>query len=413
MFRRGLFYTYLTVYLKHFLGLSVTVTALFATIPMIFNVVLQRYVWGVLSDKYQKRRSLIVYGELLAGIGTVAVWYCHLIPAQKSVSGYVIIAGLSIIEVFWSMSNIGWSALISDMYKKGSRVSVMGKLESLGGAGRFFGILAGGLLYDKLGLAYPGWGFHKGALFFLSAGIMIISVLPMFLIPEGGIKYNDGDEKDNKLTLTGDFNPSIFMIFITAMALIHFGRNSIAITMPQYLTLKSGLNLSSLVLSHVVNIKSISIVIFGIVSGWMARRTGNPGYLMTASIAALISLLILGIADSLFLISIASFLMGFSEVAILASSYELASQLIPPLERGRLFSVFNATLFLSWGMAGTFIAGPITDILIASGRAETYAYKVSFNVAAGITLAGIILLACLFKRLKNFTSIDKKYHGNL
>ena len=97
MFRRGLFYTYLTIYLKHFLGLSVTTTALFATIPMVFNVVLQRYVWGILSDKYQKRRTLIIWGELLAGIGTAAVWYFHLIPEDKLISGYVIIAGLSVI----------------------------------------------------------------------------------------------------------------------------------------------------------------------------------------------------------------------------------------------------------------------------------------------------------------------------
>ncbi len=398
MFRRGLFYTYLTIYLKHFLGLSVTTTALFATIPMVFNVVLQRYVWGVLSDKYQKRRTLIIWGELLAGIGTAAVWYLHLIPEDKLISGYVIIAGLSVIEIFWSMSNVGWTALISDMYKKGSRVSVMGKLESLGGIGRFLGILAGGLLYDNFGSSYPGWGFYEGSLFFLSAGIMIISIFPMFLIPEGGI--NKVNEHESSQTLTGDFNSSIFFVFITAMALIHFGRNSIAVTFPQYLSLKSGLDLSSIVLSHVVNIKSIAMIIFGITSGWAARKIGNYGYLIVASIAATLSLIIIGIAESLSWICIASFLMGFSEVAILASSYELASQLIPPDRRGTLFSIFNATLFLSWGIAGFFIAGPITDFLIAAGRPEVYAYKVSFNAAAGITISGVLLLIYFFRLLK-------------
>ena len=398
MFRRGLFYTYLTIYLKHFLGLSVTTTALFATIPMVFNVVLQRYVWGVLSDKYQKRRTLIIWGELLAGIGTAAVWYFHLIPEDKVISGYVIIAGLSVIEIFWSMSNVGWTALISDMYKKGSRVSVMGKLESLGGIGRFLGILAGGLLYDNFGYSYPGWGFYEGSLFFLSAGIMIISIFPMFLIPEGGI--NKVNEHESSQTLTGDFNSSIFIVFITAMALIHFGRNSIAVTFPQYLSLKSGLDLSSIVLSHVVNIKSIAMIIFGITSGWAARKIGNYGYLIVASIAAVLSLIIIGIAESLPWICIASFLMGFSEVAILASSYELAAQLIPPDRRGTLFSIFNATLFLSWGIASFFIAGPITDFLIAAGRPDVYAYKVSFNAAAGITISGVLLLIYLLRLLK-------------
>ncbi|MDA3916544.1 MAG: MFS transporter [Deltaproteobacteria bacterium] len=253
-------------------------------------------------------------------------------------------------------------------------------------------------MFANFGSSYPGWGFYEGSLFFLSAGIMIISIFPMFLIPEGGI--NKVNEHESSQTLTGDFNSSIFIVFITAMALIHFGRNSIAVTFPQYLSLKSGLDLSSIVLSHVVNIKSIAMIIFGIISAWAARKIGNYGYLIVASIAAAISLIIIGIAESLPWIRIASFLMGFSEVAILASSYELASQLIPPDRRGTLFSIFNATLFLSWGIAGFFIAGPITDFLIATGRPDVYAYKVSFNAAAGITISGVLLLIYLLRLLK-------------
>lgn len=101
MFRRGLFYSFLTIYLRHFLGLSVTTTTLFATLPMVLNVVFQRYVWGPLSDKYQKRRTLIIWGEILGGIGTIALWYCHLIPDEKANSGWVVIIGLSVIEIFW------------------------------------------------------------------------------------------------------------------------------------------------------------------------------------------------------------------------------------------------------------------------------------------------------------------------
>ncbi|MDJ0831727.1 MAG: hypothetical protein QNI92_17875, partial [Desulfobacterales bacterium] len=46
MFRRGLFYAYLSIYLRHHLGLSVTETTLFATLPMIVNVMAQTFVWG-------------------------------------------------------------------------------------------------------------------------------------------------------------------------------------------------------------------------------------------------------------------------------------------------------------------------------------------------------------------------------
>jgi MFS family permease len=64
MFRRGLFYAYLTIYLRHFLGLSVTATTLFATLPMVVNILSQGLIWGRISDRYQLRRSLIIIGEL-------------------------------------------------------------------------------------------------------------------------------------------------------------------------------------------------------------------------------------------------------------------------------------------------------------------------------------------------------------
>ena len=194
MFRRGLFYSYLTIYLRHFLGLSATATSLFATLPMIFNVLSQRYLWGTFSDKHQKRRSLIIYGEILGGIGTFLLWACHLIPEDKQMAGWIIIWGLSAIEIFWSMSNIGWSALISDIYPAKDRGDIMGKLESIGGIGRIFGILAGGLLYDRMGTAFDGWGFYNGALFFVSSGAMFASVVFMFLVPEGGLSGKERDQ---------------------------------------------------------------------------------------------------------------------------------------------------------------------------------------------------------------------------
>ncbi len=398
MFRRGLFYTYLTIYLRHFLGLSVTATTLFATLPMILNVAAQRYVWGIFSDRYQKRRSLIIWGEILGGAGTIILWYAHRLASTKLLSGWVIIAGLCIIEIFWSMSNIGWSALISDLYQQQDRGRIMGKLESIGGMGRMAGVLAGGLFYDRMGTAFAGWGFYHGILFFISAGAMFLSVLPMLMVPEGGIdRKNNGAASD-----TGDsgYSPAIFMMFIAAMTLIHFGRNSVAVTMAQYLILDPGPHLSSLVLSHVVNLRSLGIVLAGLVTGILLNMMEKRILLAAGSFAAIVSLLILGIADSMAWICTSSFLMGVSEVFILAASYELASSYIPAFKRARLFSIFNATLFLSWGTAGTLIAGPITDFMIYLGKTQAHAYKISFLAASIITASGFGLLFLLFSMEK-------------
>jgi MFS family permease len=393
MFRRGLFYSYLSIYLRHYLGLSVTETTLFATMPMLSNILFQTFIWGKISDIYQLRRTLILMGELLAAVGTILVWYCHTFFNDGIISGYVIIVGLTVVEAFWSMSNIGWSSLISDIYEEKERSAIQGQLSSMGGLGRILGVWIGGLLYDGLGQFYPGWGFEKGTLFFVAAGAMIISVLPLRLLPEGGI--------GNKATQTA-FNPdkkvsspsSIsngFILFLTAMIFINFGRNSIAVIQTQYLVLESGLAVDSRALSYIVNTQSVTMVITGLVTGWITTWLGDEKSLILGAVSAIISLIIIGTSLNLTLIYISNFIRGFSEVLIMAASYTVASVLIPPSSRGRLFALFNATFFLSWGLAGTLIAGPIVDYLRAHGYSEVISYQSSFLSAAALTAIGVAL----------------------
>ncbi|MDX1798135.1 MAG: MFS transporter [Candidatus Lokiarchaeia archaeon] len=158
MFRRGLFYTYLSLYMIEFLHLSNFETTLYATLPMIMSILFQNFVWGPISDKIQRRRTLIILGEILAGIGSLIVWGIHFLVSFSSlyISGYVIIIGFCFVEMFWSMSNIGWTALISDLYPSEKRSKIMGQLTGLGGMGRIVGIFIGGILYNG------GYGFRNG-----------------------------------------------------------------------------------------------------------------------------------------------------------------------------------------------------------------------------------------------------------
>jgi MFS family permease len=390
MFRRGLFYSYLSIYLRHFLGLSVTETTLFATLPMVMNIIFQTFVWGAFSDKYQLRRTLIISGEILAGFGTILVWYGHTLTGNLSLAGYVIIFGLSIVEIFWSMSNVGWSALISDIYRQEDRNMIQGRLASIGGIGRIVGVWIGGLLYDGLGLKYNGWGFYEGALFFVAGAAMFISVIPMMLVPEGGIRREIEDAAIPGIGASASAG-KIFTIFIIAMIFINFGRNSIAVIQSQYLVLDSGFAVSSKVLSYIVNTQSVAMILTGVLAGWVGRKIGDGNSLLLGSALAVGSLLILATAGNLGLIYVSNFLRGCSEVVVLASSYAFASVLIPPEKRAKFFSIFNATYFLSWGIAGTFIAGPITDILLAYGASEVFSYQMAFVSAAIMTIIGIII----------------------
>ncbi len=399
MFRRGLFYTYLSIYLKDFLGLSVTVTTLYATIPMILSVIGQNFIWGPLSDKIQNRRMFIIVGELLAGILLFIVWWEHTLPDSKLVAGYIIIGGLTLIELFWSMSNIGWSALISDLYPSKKRSEVMGWLNSIGGVGRIIGATAGGLLYDLRGYRFEGWGFDQGWLFIVASLVMFLSAIPMFFTAEGGRNIIH-EKPEEKITFEKD-NPSlsldprlvkkIFMVFLISLVFINFGRNSIATIQSQYLTLDSGFDVDSLTLSYIANARSVSVIIFGLITGWICKKIGEDNALLLGSFIAIASLFIYSLPVGIISMYGANVGLGISELMVFAASYTYASKLIPYEKRARLFAAYNATFFLSWGLSGTVLIGPIVDLLLNSGFGEVFSYRMSFLAAAGMTLFGFFI----------------------
>jgi MFS family permease len=394
MFRRGMFYAYLSIYLRYFLNLTVTETTLFATLPMLANIIFQATLWGRLSDRYQLRRTLIFWGEILGGIGTLAVWFLHTLPEEHRAMAYVIIFGLTTVEIFWSMSNIGWSALISDLYPSNERGAIQGKLTSAGGIGRIAGVWIGGLLYDGLGRYYEGWGFEHGALFFVAAGVMFLSTIPLITLPEGGIA-SGGDIPATDEPILPHRSTRWFVIFLVAMALINFGRNSVVIIQSQYLFLDTGFAVTSRTLSTIVNTESLAMILSGLAVGGVVLRIGNGPGVLLGSLLSVAYLLIFALTSHLSLIYIGSFLKGCAESIIVASSYAFASILIPPEQRGRRFGLFNATFFLSWGLAGTLVAGPLVDVLLHMGYTAELAYRWSYFAAVVITLAGFTLLAVL------------------
>lgn len=410
MFRRGMFYAYLSIYLRYFLGLSVTETTLFATLPMLANIICQATLWGRLSDRYQLRRTLIVWGEILGGIGTVAVWFVHTLPEDPRRMGYVIIFGLTMVEAFWSMSNIGWSALISDLYPARTRAALQGRLISIGGLGRIAGVWIGGLLYDGLGRYYDGWGFERGALFFVAAGVMFLSTLPLLRLPEGGITPGDRPEAEED-AIPREASARWFGIFLLAMAFINFGRNSVVIIQSQYLFLDTGFAVSSRQLSYIVNTESLAMILAGLAVGRLIRRIGNGNGVLLGAALGMGYLVMYMTTDQLAMIYVGSFLKGCAESIIMAAAYAFASVLIPPAHRGRRFGYFNATFFLSWGLAGTLLAGPLADLLMNLGHTAETAYRWSYGSALLLTLVGVLVLALLLFVLIPRGSAQSKAHS--
>jgi len=420
MFRRGLFYSFMSIYLRYFLGLSVTETTYFATFPMILNTFFQTYIWGIVSDKTQKRKSLIIWGELLAGVGTFLVWYFHHLVGDKRASGYIVIIGMTLVEIFWSMSNVGWSAMISDFFSERERTGIQGKLSSLGGLGRIVGVLIGGLAYDGFSRQFEGWGFSNGFLFFVASAVMILSTIPLFKLPEGGVNtpeliddlnisrdrniegksMENNQNTDNRLktrkTKTDlienkGFQVKLFTFFLIALIFINFGRNSVSSISSQYLKLGEGFNLSNQMLSYIVNMNSLGLMLFGFIIGRINRKISDEMLLIIGSVLSLLYLIGFAFARSIPILFISSFLLGISEVVITSSSYTIVSKIIPPEKRGKFFGFYNATFFLSWGIGGTLLAGPIADILIKKGQSYNIAYKASFLSGSLLIIIGLIL----------------------
>ena len=404
MFRRGLFYSYLSIYLRAFLGLSVTETTLFATLPMIMNVVFQMFIWGILSDKLQLRRTFIILGEIVAGFSTLLVFFGHRMVEDLHTAGWIIIIGLSIVEIFWSMSNVGWSALLSDLFPDTTRQKVHGQLSSVGGIGRIIGVLIGGMLYDGLKLQYMGWGFYEGSLFYIAAIAMFLSTIPMFFIPEGGVK----EEQSTKVIReeTNDISPNggskstqVFIVSLIAMIFINFGRNSLAVIFSPYMILESGFNIDSEALSFLINFQSVGIILTGLIVGIIGKKIGSGYSTLFGTAIAMIAILMISFSSFLPIIFLANFIRGMSEVIVTASAYAFVSELIPAKQRARGFSIYNATFFLSWGMAGTFLTGPIIDFQLANGVAEVLAYKNAFLAAVVVTTVGFLLFFALIRKL--------------
>jgi len=276
----------------------------------------------------------------------------------------------------------------------------MGQLTSVGGLGRIIGVVIGSYLYDN------GFGFRNGSLFFIASFVMFISTLPMFWAPEGGINNIIADEQKEEKINENKANTKfkhIFVIFIISLIFINFGRNSIATTYSPFLSEPSGFALDSVIIGYIANTRSVAVIIIGFCAAFLSRKLGHSRTLISGILLAIIALIITALTSSVFLVFIGSFLIGAGEVIIYASSYTIAANLIPERIRAKLFGVYNATFFLSWGLPSTILLAPIIDIL-RPNVGENVAYQVSFIVAAIITGIGLLI----FILLETWLKIKKK-----
>jgi MFS family permease len=402
MARRGLFYTFLSVYLLENLKLSVTATTLLASLTMITNSVSQTFVWGKISDKYQARQSLIVIGETIAAFGYIALYFfhIHLLNTNGSIAAaYSIIAGLSLLEFFWSMSNLGWSALISDLTTSQERGKLMSVISSVGGVGHILGITVSGLLYDWGGEA---GGFKNGTLFFFASGIMLASVALIWFSTRSSEPIYENRQKDKgffkqNVALLNDYSSRAFYWFLASIFVVGLGVYSILQIYIFYIRLDLPIGATSFEVAMIRNSASIATIIASLLAGPLANKIGRKKALGLGLALAVVTPLLYMFAQSSLQMIVINSLSGVSMALMNVVGYLLAADLIPAKRRGRLFGQYNAVTYISFGIAGTFIGGPIADYLIGTGTNQAAAYVTTFQVASAVSLLGTLIFALKVK----------------
>ena len=85
-----------------------------------------------------------------------------------------------------------------------------------------------------------------------------------------------------------------------------------------------------------------------------------------------------------------------AQVTISSSAYGIISAKIPSEVRGKYFGYYNAVFFLSFGMGGTLVTGPISDILISDHFNAVLAYSYAYLGAAVLLIIGLVIGIYLF-----------------
>jgi len=387
MNRRGVFYPFLAVYAYQRLGANLMQVGLLSALPMFASSITQPY-WGRLSDRTGKRKSFIIIGETIAGIAYLLMMGLNEV--------WLLILGLTILEGFWSMSNVAWSTLIIDVASPSERGRVMGYLNTIGVAGMAFGVFAAGVLYDTAGFVVN---------FMLSAAMMFVSAAVVWVWVDDQKRTTTPAERAaaRPEETKGDV-PMLRMLVLTS-SLSMFGINGLRQLMMIFMG--SGLGFSGTLIGTVSAIGNVTNLILGIPVGYLSDKVDKRRLYLVALALNTVTPAVLFLSETPFHFVLVSALVGMSWPLAETTAFPMAGEFAPATNRGKFLGYFNAVRFLfGFGLPPFLLGGYLADYLknlrIAEGLQETQALIVSsketFLVAIIITLIGFILWIPVLKK---------------
>lgn len=401
--RRGVFYTFMINYL-YTLMQSATLTAALGTLNMVASALGQNLLWGRISDRYKLRTKLIMTGESIAGFAYIIVFIIHKSLIQTGdhfLAGLAIIFGLSILEFFWSMSDVGWATLLTDVTTPEIRGRIIGTLNFIASLGRMVGILFAGFLYAD------GEGFKNGTIFYIVTILLFIGAAMMALMSrhtamksatQKNLSVKEKEEHKGKLT---DENEKTYSWFLASLIIIVLGAASINQIFLLFIKLTEGLNASDPEMSLILGTWTIGGMIASIVLGRLADKVGRNKVMFLGLILAAITPLLYGVALTVPLMALIYGLNGVSFWTIQTVGFAIAGDIIPEHKRGRLLSRYNAVMAIGWGPAGFLVGGPLADIQVKILGLPAYTgYLNTFFTSSIIVILGTILFAVKVAKMK-------------
>ncbi|MFX1534344.1 MAG: MFS transporter [Promethearchaeota archaeon] len=409
-FRRAIFFTFLSIYMYFELGVSATLTNSLFFMSMTASSLGQSFIWGKVSDRFQIRRKLIVLGEGVAALVHILMFYVHIWTFNVIggvASGLVLILMMAVLEAFWSASNVGWSALLSDMTDETTRRRIIGPISAFGGVGTIIGAFLAAFLYD---FPRAGEGFRQGTIFYVTAFVIMFSaVLVLKTLPEGGTALASDKLNEPLISSESIKTPRAYWFLLIATLVYFMGSWATYTTLPLYASLKSTFNATSIQIALIRTAWASSLILIAPLVTIMTNRLGlRWSFLLSAGITVLtIPALALAPTFELYLLVILA--QGGFQNASTQISYLLASEIIPLEARGRLFGYYNGLSFLTFGLGGVIVTGPVIDLAVGWGSPQALAFQLAFLSAFGWVLLGII---CHLPVLKFVTRKEKSHSGN-
>jgi len=399
--RRGVFYSFMYLYLFSLMG-NVTTTAALGTLTMLMSAAGQNLLWGRISDRYRLRAQLVVIGEVAAGLAYIVVFLAHkffIDAGGNVVAGLALIVGLAILEFFWSMSDVGWAALVTDITTPKTRGGFVGAINFVMSIGRMTGIIMAGFLYAG------GLGFQQGTIFYIVTAMLLGGAIIMWFVSrsirpsatstfQGSVTKEKSDLASNSQAIpqASTENEHAFLWFLIALTIVVLGAASVNQIFPLFLKLNDGLHASDLEMSFILSTWTLGGMTASFAAGRLADKIGRTIVILTGFLIAAATPLFYGVASKVAVMALVYGINGMALMALQTAGFALAGDIIPEHRRGRLLSRYNTVMALSWGPAGLLIGGPIADVQTrVFGVPAHTAYINAFIVSSVLILIGTLV----------------------